>query len=876
MKKMTSNEIRQMWLDFFKSKGHDVEEGASLVPSDDKSLLWMNAGVTPLKKYFDGRKIPKNPRICNAQKCIRTNDIENVGKTSRHHTFFEMLGNFSIGDYFRNEVIPWAFELLTSEEWFGFDKNKLYITYYPDDKDTLNLWIKVGMDPSHMVPCKDNFWEIGSGPCGPDTEIFYDRGSEFGDFTKDAIADDIENDRYIEIWNIVFSQYNSDGSGDRANYKLLPKKNIDTGSGLERIASVMQGARTNFETDLFMPIIAEVEKISSRTYDGQASFKIIADHVRTIVFALSDGALFSNEGRGYVLRRLLRRGVKHGISLGLKEPFMYKLVDIVTSNMGGFYPNLKKSEDLSKMLIKREEEKFFNTLDQGLEKLNEIKKNTKSLISGSDAFLLYDTYGFPIELTEEYASEDGLTVDKEGFKKEMELQKERARNAQSSSSAFMKQNEEYLNFLDKSEFTGYETLKEKAKIIKVFEQGFVTDKTPFYAICGGQVGDTGEVIKDGVTYSVIDTLMLPHKQHLHVVENPLIFNVGDGVELIVDEERREALMKNHSCTHLMFKALRTILGDHISQQGSEVTPETLRFDFNHFELLKENQILEIEKLTNEYINKNSQAHTDVLSLDEAREKGAIAEFGEKYEDKVRVVNLGSTIDVCGGTHVRDTKDIEKFMVVSLSSIGSGLYRITGLTSSNIADEKNYLAGYYKEINNLKEKVISLKMKASEKGISIPFDFDASYVLKGSYEDIINLRNISSSYQNAVKAYEKDVNRKIDEKSITSFEEYRAGLTEKGIVLSLVDFDKAKIRQLADYLSSCITSGVIFILNEVDAKLQFVVKNSDPSRDAKEILSLALSISNGTGGGKKEFAQGGSSNVSQKMDVVNKIKEILDL
>ena len=869
MKKLSGNEIRQMWLDFFKSKGHDVEESASLVPSDDKSLLWMNAGVTPLKKYFDGRKIPKNPRIVNAQKCIRTNDIENVGKTARHHTFFEMLGNFSIGDYFRDEVIPWAVELLTSKEWFDLPKDRLYITYYPDDLDTLNKWVESGIDKTHMIPCKGNFWEIGEGPCGPDTEIFFDRGDKYGNFTSKAIEDEVENDRYIEIWNIVFSQFNSDGSGDRLNYKPLPKKNIDTGSGLERLACVFQEAETNYDTDLFKPIIHEVEKISGKTYQGESSFKIIADHLRTITFAISDGALFSNEGRGYVLRRLLRRAVKHGLSLGIKEPFLYKLTDVVINEMSSYYQGLIPAKDLCKKLIKQEEIKFFNTIDSGLDKLNEIiTKSNNNEISGEDAFLLFDTYGFPLELTKEYAEERNFSVDEKGYLLMMEAQKERARKAQSNAQSFAKQNQEYLDFKEKSVFTGYESLVEEATVIKVFKEGFVTDKTPFYAVCGGQVGDTGTVIKNGVSYAIVDTLTMPNKQHLHIVENPYIFNEGDKVILKVDEDRREALRENHSCCHLMFKALREILGSHVSQQGSEISPEALRFDFNHFESLSDDVILKVEELTNEYINKNFESNTVEVTIDDAKKLGAIAEFGEKYSDLVRVVNLGSTIDVCGGTHVKNTKDIGKFMVQSVSSIGSGIFRIVGLTKSMVDHEKDYFNGMKENFQKLLNKAHDLENKAKEVNVDIKFTYMPKEVYTFSYNDVINMRKEYHLLQEAVKQFEKEVSRKLEEASLSSFEQYKDQIGSNGAVILLTDFDRSKIRQLVDYLASLKEGITVALVNNSDNKLQVLIKNLNKDKDASEILKGVFEISEGRGGGKKDFAQGGT-NDNLKLDEIMK-------
>lgn len=482
MKKLTGNQIRSMWLEFFKSKGHEIIPSASLIPHNDPTLLWINAGVAPLKKYFDGREKPKNPRMTNAQKSIRTNDIENVGKTARHHTFFEMLGNFSIGDYFRNEVLTWAYELLFSPDWFALDKNNIYITYYPEDKDTFEKWQSLGVEASHLVPIADNFWEIGEGPCGPDTEIFYDRGTKYdpNNIGLDLLRKDIENDRYIEIWNIVFSQYNSVSGLPREQYPELPSKNIDTGSGLERLACIFQETETNYETDLFMPMIKFLEQHTGCSYDNPAykmAFRVIVDHVRSVTFAIADGATFANEGRGYVLRRILRRAVRYGKKLGIKQPFLYQMVSIVIDNMKDFYSYLVDKQAIIEKIIKTEEENFLKTLATGEKKLNDIMSNSKEkVISGASAFLLYDTFGFPIELTQEAASDNGFTVDIVGFNEELEKQKNRARNARSNEQSMNIQNEEYLNFKRKSEFVGYTRLEQESTVIGLFKDGKKVNK----------------------------------------------------------------------------------------------------------------------------------------------------------------------------------------------------------------------------------------------------------------------------------------------------------------------------------------------------------------------------------------------------------------
>ena len=479
MKYMTSAEIRQTWLSFFESKGHKIEPSASLVPQNDPTLLWINAGVAPLKKYFDGSEKLVNPRLANAQKCIRTNDIDNVGRTARHHTFFEMLGNFSIGDYFKEDAIKWGLEILTDPKWFGFPVEKLYMTYYPDDLEARQIWLDHGIKEDHLIPREDNFWEIGPGPCGPDTEIYFDRGESYDKRGRELIVDDIENERYIEIWNIVFSQFNSKVGLKREDYPELPNKNIDTGAGLERFTCVIQQVETNFETDLFMPTIKHVEKISKVKYKGQMAFKVIADHIKALVFAISDGAMLSNEGRGYVLRRLLRRAVKYGRSLNLTEPFLYLLVDDVVDTMGVFYKNLHDTKDIVKKIVFKEEQKFLETINDGEKHLLDAIEKEGKVISGETAFKLYDTYGFPIELTLEYANENDVVVDEKAFYEELEKQKQRSRSARSNKGSMKAQEEAYLNFVEPSKFVGYTELQTEAKVIKIFDGGIVLDQTPF-------------------------------------------------------------------------------------------------------------------------------------------------------------------------------------------------------------------------------------------------------------------------------------------------------------------------------------------------------------------------------------------------------------
>ena len=648
MKYMTSNEIRNMWLSFFKSKGHSVEEGASLVPINDPTLLWINAGVAALKKYFDGSVIPTNPRICNVQKAIRTNDIENVGHTARHHTFFEMMGNFSIGDYFKRQAIEFGYELLTSKDYFDIPIEKLYFTYFPADKETYNKWISLGVPADHMVPCEGNFWEIGEGPCGPDSEIFFDRGEKYdpNHIGLDLLRKDISNDRYIEIWNIVFSQFNSKPGIPRSEYKELPHKNIDTGAGLERFCCIMQDAETNYETDLFMPIIRKCESLAAYKYEGtyKTSYKIIADHLRTCTFALADGASFSNEGRGYVLRRLLRRAVRHGKKLGVNKEFLAQLVDEVISIMKEFYPYLLTKSDYIKNLVTIEERKFLDKLTDGEKILNDIY-NKNHAISGEDAFLLYDTYGYPFEITLEFAEEHGLTIDKDAFDAAMKCQKELARGSRGNQNSMKAQNAALMEFDKESTFVGYETLKvENTTVIGIFEEentlSIVTDTTPFYAEMGGEVGDIGIIYNANFEGNVIDCVKMPKGQHMikvEVVKGEI--NLDDKVNLQVNEQRRHLIENNHTATHLLDQALKDVLGTHVYQNGSQVSSSNIRFDFNHFENVKVEQLLEIERIIKEKINDKLNVRIYELPIEEAKKEGATAVFGEKYGSVVRIVNI---------------------------------------------------------------------------------------------------------------------------------------------------------------------------------------------------------------------------------------------
>jgi alanyl-tRNA synthetase len=697
---MKASEIRRKWLDFFASKGHKVEPSASLVPYNDASLLWINAGMAPLKAYFDGSAKPDNPRIANSQKCIRTNDIENVGRTRRHHTFFEMLGNFSIGDYFKEEAITWAWEFLTDKRWIGFDPDRLSMTIHPEDEEAFQFWnVKIGIPAERIYKLEDNFWDIGEGPCGPCTEIFYDRGSRYGDLSDPECIPGGENERFLEVWNLVFSQFNHNKDG---SYTPLPNKNIDTGAGLERFASILQDVDSNFDTDLFQPIIqvacAKAGVVYGEKADVDVALKVIADHIRTVVFAVGDGVLPSNEGRGYVIRRLLRRAVRYGKVIGMDRPFLCQLTPVVGEIMGIYYPEVVEKQSYIEKVIRTEEERFHETLSDGLNILSQMIDSTKRKgsreITGGDAFKLYDTYGFPLDLTEDFAIEHEMSVDREGFEAAMQQQRQRARSARQEGESMKIQGGPLGDFTIKSEFIGYTDLVTYSKItglvygdafVNTVQQGqqiqLLLDRNPFYAESGGQVSDQGTISKPGAQAVVEGVFKAPNGQHVlnvKVVEGS--FDVGDEVEAAVNRANREGIIKNHTATHLMHQALKEVLGDHVNQAGSLVEPERLRFDFSHFGSISPEELSDVERRVNAQIWKNTELHIELKTLDEAKSMGAMALFGEKYGEIVRVVQVGDySLELCGGCHVQNTAQIGLFKIVSESGIGSGVRRIEAVT-----------------------------------------------------------------------------------------------------------------------------------------------------------------------------------------------------
>ncbi|WP_045510348.1 alanine--tRNA ligase [Bacillus amyloliquefaciens] len=856
MKHLTSAEVRQMFLDFFKEKGHAVEPSASLVPHEDPSLLWINSGVATLKKYFDGRVVPENPRIVNAQKSIRTNDIENVGKTARHHTFFEMLGNFSIGDYFKEEAITWAWEFLTSEKWIGFDPELLSVTVHPEDEEAYTLWAeKIGVPEERIIRLEGNFWDIGEGPSGPNTEIFYDRGEKYGNDPSDSeLYPGGENDRYLEVWNLVFSEFNHNPDG---TYTPLPKKNIDTGMGLERMVSVIQDVPTNFDTDLFMPIIEATERISGDAYGKDAAkdtaFKVIADHIRTVAFAVSDGALPSNEGRGYVLRRLLRRAVRYAKTIGISRPFMYELVPTVAGIMDAFYPEVKEKQEFIAKVIKTEEERFHETLNEGLAILSDVikkeKENGSGIISGKDVFKLYDTYGFPVELTEEYAEDEQMKVDHKGFEAEMEKQRERARNARQDVGSMQVQGGALRDITAESTFVGYSATKAEAKVIELLHDGqliseahegdtvqILLDETPFYAESGGQIGDRGVLRSAQAVVTIKDVKKAPNGQHVHegTVDSGTI-QKGASVTAEVEDQMRSGVVKNHTATHLLHQALKDVLGTHVNQAGSLVTENRLRFDFSHFGQVTKEELERIEGIVNEKIWASIPVAIDLKPINEAKEMGAMALFGEKYGDIVRVVQVGDySLELCGGCHVTNTAEIGLFKIVSESGIGAGTRRIEAVTGKGAYQEMNsQLSLLQHAADELKSNVkdVPKRIQSLQAELKEAQRENESLLSKlGNVEAGAILSKVKDI--GGVKVLAEKVNAKDMNHLRTMVDDLKAKLGSAVIILGAVQNDKVN-------LSAGVTKDLI-----------------EKGLHAGKMVKQAAEVCGGGGGGRPDMAQAG--------------------
>ncbi len=861
MKPLSGHEIRQRWIAFFEGKGHKYIPGVSLIPKDDPSLLWVNAGVTGLKKYFDGSEIPPCRRIVNVQKSIRTNDIENVGHTARHHTFFEMLGNFSIGDYFRKEAISFAAEILTDKEkGFGLPIDKLYATYNPSDLESKQYWIDNGFLEDHLVPLEGNYWQIGEGPCGPNTEVFFDRGEKYDPehIGDKLLRDDMENDRYIEIWGIVFSQYDAVNGVPREQYKELPSKNIDTGAGLERIACVLQGTDTNFETDLFSPIVDEMKKICGKPYEGEnlMSYRVIADHARCLTFALGDGASFSNEGRGYVLRRIIRRAMRYGKKLGVHEPFMHKLIKVVTDNYQDFYPNLKDSLESTSKAVLEEENKFIRTLESGESLLRERLKEKRDL-TGEEAFRLYDTYGFPLDLTSEIAAEAGLKVDIEGFEKAMEEQRERARVARGEIDSFKKQSKDLMAFDKESEFV-YDKDVTEAKVLGLFVDGEAVDSfskegdvifccTPCYAEMGGQVSDKGSVKGNDFFADITYVGKAPRGQHLHhIVVKEGKISVGDKVIVSIDAEKRRLTERNHSATHLLHAALNEVLGDHSHQKGSFVNEDYLRFDFSSNRKLTSEELKSLEKIVNEKIFENIEENTEILPIEKAKELGAEMEFSEKYGDFVRVVEFGDfSKEFCGGTHVKNTSEIGLFVIESEEAIASGVRRIQARTSKGALEYLN------------SRLAILTKAEEAYEGS----DVDLLAKIDKEKNELSSLKNENRTLKDKLSALEAKSVSLEDINGVSFFATIKEGATRDSL-LSLGDTLKANKE---NYL-------LILLGGEGSARPLVVLAGGKGKQicPAGVIVKEAAAILGGGGGGKPDMASG---QVKSKDGFDNFIKEV---
>lgn len=856
MKYMTGNEIRKAYLQFFKSKEHLILHSFPLIPENDPSLLLIGAGMAPLKPYFTGKLVPPSYRVTTSQKCIRTGDIDNVGRTARHHTFFEMLGNFSFGNYFKKEAISWAWEFLT--EVLELDKSKLYVTIYPDDKEAYDYWHNmIGLADERIFKFDDNFWEIGEGPCGPDSEIFYDLGPERG-CGQPTCNVGCDCDRYLEIWNLVFTQFNRTKDG---KYEPLEKKNIDTGCGLERLASVIQQKESNFETDLIFPIIEKVIAISHGDYNDpqqKVAMKVIADHIRAITVMISDGILPSNEGRGYVLRRILRRAVRFGRLLGIRDMFLGSLVDTVMDILGDEYPELRERQDLIKQIIDTEEKQFSATLAQGMELLNDMMSQSHNkVLSGDDVFKLYDTYGFPMELTEEIAGENSMTIDTDGFEAAMKEQQERARAARADVSAKVATPD--TTKLDQSKLVN-DPSATKASIVMIGKGGvevdtaaageevtIIVDNNPFHAEGGGQLGDTGILSGEQGKAQVTDAKALPNGLvYLIATIEDGSLQKGDAVDVTVHQTRHLNLARNHTATHLLQAALRKVLGNHVNQAGSLVTPDHLRFDFTHFSPVTQAELDSIENLVNEEILKNIPVTIEEMPIDDAKEKGAMALFGEKYGDVVRVVSVDDfSCELCGGSHVDNTSVIGSFRITGESGTGSGVRRIEAVTGAAA------LALAKDESRELQQLADMLKAKVG----------DTTAKLEALLAQ--------------AKGLEKELAQLKKEAAMSDLDSILAGKEDIGGVSVITAEAQAdsmdNLRDLADSVLDKAGSGVVLLGMVHDDKVNFVCKvaKADVKRGlhAGKIIKAAAQAAGGNGGGRPDMAQAGGKEPEKLADAL---------
>lgn len=851
------NTLREKFLTFYESKGHLRLDSFPLIPKDDNSLLLINAGMAPLKKYFTGEVTPPRKRVTTCQKCIRTPDIERVGKTARHGTYFEMLGNFSFGDYFKKEATSWAWEFCTKVLELPVDR--LWVSIYEDDDEAYTIWTEqVGVSPDRIVRLgkEDNFWELGTGPCGPCSEIYFDRGAKYGCGRPDCKVG-CECDRYVEFWNLVFTQFDSDGKG---NYTPLAHPNIDTGMGLERLACIMQDVDNLFEVDTVRNIMKRLSDMSGVEYkkDGKldVSLRVITDHIRSTTFMIGDGVMPSNEGRGYVLRRLLRRAARHGRLLGLNKPFLFELCDAVIEENKDAYPELPEKAELIKKVILVEEESFGKTIDQGLLLLNELISGDIKELSGADAFKLYDTYGFPLDLTKDILEEKNITVNEKEFDELMQQQKQRARDARKNSHIEgWKDSDGFLDGVEPTEFIGYELLNANAKVLAVSESGVVLDKTPFYAESGGQAADMGTLYFEGGSFEVKDVTKTPSGVFIH--EGEFIsgsLKKADVVTAVVDEKRRMAIMRNHTAAHLLQAALRKTLGGHVEQAGQQVNDQSVRFDFTHFSAMTENELDKVERLVNSIILSGVEVKTEVMPLAEAKKRGAMALFGEKYGDNVRVVTAGDfSSELCGGTHVGNTAQICLFKIVSENSVASGVRRIEAVTGEGVLgliDEYKstlYSTAQALKTHNLNElpqraKQISDELKEKDKRLS------------------------ALEQKMALSSTDKFLN---EAKAIGDFV----------VVTDVFDnMDVNAARNVCDGIKEKQPFAVIVFAVKRDGKLTFIASCGksavERGANAGAIVKSVAAVAGGNGGGKADSAMAGGKDLSKAAEAVNSVYDIV--
>ena len=869
------NELRELFLKFFETKGHLRLPSFSLVPQNDKSILLINAGMTPMKPWFKGEEEPPRRRVCTCQKCIRTGDIENVGKTARHGTYFEMLGNFSFGDYFKHEAIAWSWEFLTSPEWVGLEADRLYPSVYESDDEAWNIWhdeIGIPAEKIFRFGKEDNFWEHGSGPCGPCSEIYYDRGSEYGCGKPDCTVG-CDCDRYIEIWNNVFSQFDNDGHN---NYTELKQKNIDTGMGLERLAVVCQDVDSLFDVDTVMNITNKVTEITGASYgqsrEKDVSLRVITDHIRSASFMICDGVLPSNEGRGYVLRRLLRRAARHGKLLGVNRPFLYEVVDTVVHENEGHYPELRERQAYITKVIRTEEENFAKTIDGGMkiftELLNAHKEKGETVFSGADAFKLYDTYGFPIDLTVEMVEDEGMTLDRKAFDHEMQEQKTRAREARKALGDLGWAGVEFGKDIPSTEFVGYDhDSVDDAKVVALVVESeqaeammsgvegiIVLDKTPFYAEMGGQIGDTGVIRCGEAVFEVTDVQKNKGGKFMHtgkVIHGS--FQLGDTVTASIDAERRMAIRRGHTATHLLDAALKAVLGDHVHQAGSLVEPDRLRFDFTHFESITPEQLLAVDTFVNDAILRGIPVVTEVLPIEEAKKKGAVAMFGEKYGDVVRVVEMGDvSMEFCGGTHLDNTAKVGLFRIKSEGSVASGVRRIEAITGKQTLEE----------LRSGQEKLIR-----------------AAQLLKTTSNEL-------ESRIGGMLSEMKEIKSQLEKfKEQASLGEARTFLTSakevKGLKLVTAQrggMDANALRKLGDFLRDKEPKIVGVLASVKDGKVTLLAvcgKEAVASGiKAGDIIKAIAPICGGKGGGKPDSAMGGGTEVSKVDDALAAVDDLI--